>query len=358
MYFPIISEADLMTVRYYKKYSTDSVIRQRMQVIDMRCRKIGAGLTSLTVGVHPNSVTRWVKLYISGGVERLLQVDRYRPQSDLLTFKEEIRQDFDRNPPKSIGQARKRIQELTGLDRSIKQVRLFLKNILNFKWRKYRRTSGGKRSIKELKALQEEFLANQLFPLLAKARRGGCELFFVDGVHPVQGFHQGHVWSEKPVVIRTSSGRQRVNILGALNALKPEMYSIAEEKYINSGTVCELIKFLRDEHPRKQLFLILDNARYQRCEFVTRYAKRKNVNLVFLPPYSPNLNIIERLWKFMKSKVLAGKYHASKQEFKDAVNGFIDDFNEGLFDSEVQSLLTTNFQILEEPTKITSGAPL
>lgn len=358
MYFPIISETDNKLLKYYKKYATDPVIRQRMMVIDLRCRRVPCELVASLVGVHLNSITNWVKIYIAGGLLALLDRKYYRPQSDLVTYRDKILEDFKEQPPTSIGQARKRIATLTGIKRSVFRIRQFLKRVLGFKYRKYKRTAGGKRSVTELNVLQVDFLHQTLFPLLQKARR--CcnhEVFFVDAVHPVQGFHQGQVWSLEPVVVRTSTGRHRVNVLGALNALRPEMYSVTEPAYVNAKTVCELIRYLRAEHPGKSLHLVMDNARYQRCRLVESCAKKFNINLVFLPPYSPNLNLIERLWKLMKKEALAGKYYATKQEFEAAVVGFLDRLNEGEYEEQITSLLTTNFQTLDEPTeKFTSCA--
>lgn len=350
MYFPIISGADNARLNYYKKFASSYTIRLRMMTVDLRCRHISPKGISSLLNIHPNSVTNWVKMYIEGGVEALYLVDSYSPKSDLVSYQDQIDKDFQQKPPKTIGEARKRIGTLTGLKRGITQIRCFLKNVLKYRYRKYRRTSGGKLPIHELNERQNAFLRQTLFPLLAKARRHACEVFFVDATHPVQGFHQGEVWSKEPIVVRTSTGRQRVNILGALNALRPELYSVTEEKYINSITVCKLIEYLREEHPGRQLYLVMDNASYQRCKLEVNCAKKFHVNLVFLPPYSPNLNLIERLWKFMKKEALASKYCATKQEFIDAVNGFIDELNEGQFDEEIRTLLTTNFQTLEEPS--------
>lgn len=358
MYFPIISYADNELLNYYKKYASDPVIRQRMMVVDLRCRRLSSDVIASLVSVHPNSITNWVKLYITGGLPALLDLQHYRPHSDLVNYRDEILKDFNEQPPTSIGQARKRITALTGIHRSISRIRQFLKRVLGFKYRKYRRTAGGKHSVTELNAQQVHFLHQTLFPLLQKARRCPThEVFFVDAVHPVQGFHQGQVWSLEPVVVRTSTGRHRVNVLGALNALRPEMYSVTEPAYVNAQTVCDLVRYLRAEHPGRSLHLIMDNARYQRCRLVESCARKNNVNLVFLPPYSPNLNLIERLWKLMKKEALAGKYYATKQEFEAAVIGFLDRLNDGQYEEQITSLLTTNFQVLDDPSeKITSCA--
>jgi hypothetical protein len=99
MYFPIISEPDNELLKYYKKYAADPIIRQRMMVIDLRCRRVPRELVASTVGVHLNSITNWVKLYIAGGLPGLLDRKHYRPQSDLVTYRDKILEDFNEQPP-------------------------------------------------------------------------------------------------------------------------------------------------------------------------------------------------------------------------------------------------------------------
>lgn len=87
----------------------------------------------------------------------------------------------------------------------------------------------------------------------------------------------------------------------------------------------------------------LDNARYQHCQAVKDKAAKLGINLIFLPPYSPNLNIIERLWKYTRRHVLAGKYFDSPAKFHDALRHFfeVDYVNHK---SNLSSLLTLKFQ--------------
>jgi transposase len=124
------------------------------------------------------------------------------------------------------------------------------------------------------------------------------------------------------------------------------MYSVTNTDYVTATTVVELIDFLRDENPGRRIHLVLDNARYQRCALVAKAAKRHNVQLVFLPPYSPNLNLIERFWKFLKSTALAGVYFESKAAFIEAVTDFLDEVNNGDYDEQLSTLLALNFQKL------------
>jgi transposase len=347
MYSPIISEADYEYARYYKKYGSSSLIRQRMNVLYLRGKGLGPGACAKAADVHPNSVTRWTKTYMERGRAGLLAVSCYRPSSDLVNHADKIKADFDLNPPRCVSQARKRIKQLTGLERGITQVRKFVKHILQFRYRKFRPLPGGKQSIEDLAAQQADFLDQKLNPLLDKAIRGVAEVFFVDAAHPVQGFHNGYVWSQQPTSVRTSSGRQRMNILGAMHATTHELYSISTTDYIKATTVCELITFLRQNLPGKRIHLVLDNARYQRCELVAKAARKYRVHLVFLPPYSPNLNLIERFWKYLKKNVLAGFHYPTKEAFIEAIHSFIDEVNEGVHNNELSQLINLKFQRLD-----------
>lgn len=103
MYFPVISESDAMRAKYYKTYSPNPTIRDRMNVICLRYKLYRPGACADAVGVHPNSVTRWTKTYIESGIEGLLQVEAYRPESDLVVFAALIQDNFGKKPPRSIG---------------------------------------------------------------------------------------------------------------------------------------------------------------------------------------------------------------------------------------------------------------
>lgn len=317
-----------------------------MHVIYLRAKGFRPGTCVEAADVHRNSVTRWTKIYMEQGVEGLRSVACYRPVSDLVSYADKIKADFKETPPRDVSEARKRIKQLTGLKRGLTQVRKFVKHVLNFRYRKFRPLPGGGLTIEELATKQATFLEETLNPLLSKALRNKCDVFFVDAAHPVQGFHNGHVWSEVPIFVRTSSGRQRMNILGAMHATTHKLYSISTTDYIKATTVVELIEFLRQELPGKSIHLVLDNAAYQKCELVVKAARKHRVHLVYLPPYSPNLNLIERFWKYLKKKVLAGVHYATKPDFIKAIHDFIDEVNEELHDEEIKQLMTLNFQKL------------
>lgn len=89
--------------------------------------------------------------------------------------------------------------------------------------------------------------------------------------------------------------------------------------------------------------ILLDNARYQKCELVSQCAAVLGIELLYLPSYSPHLNLIERLWRYVRKECLYSKYYPKFEGFKQAVVGCIQNAHAQHRD-ELESLLTRNFQ--------------
>jgi DDE superfamily endonuclease len=139
-----------------------------------------------------------------------------------------------------------------------------------------------------------------LEPRLAEAQAGQRPVLFVDVAHFVFAPFLGIVWCVQRLFVKTPSGCQRLNVLAALNAITHEVLTVTNLTYITAETVCELLLLLGGTHPSLPITLILDNARYQRCALVQTVAQTLGIELLSLPTYSPNLNLIERFWKFVK----------------------------------------------------------
>lgn len=112
------------------------------------------------------------------------------------------------------------------------------------------------------------------------------------------------LWCFVRQFVRAPSGRQRFNVLGALNAITHELVLVTNDTYINALSVCDLLRRIAALELTVPITLVLDNPRYQKCHLVRDLAATLNIELLYLPTYSPNLNLIERLWKFVKKKCL------------------------------------------------------
>jgi len=199
---------------------------------------------------------------------------------------------------------------------------------------------------------QKEFLEQEIQPRLKEAQAGKRAVFFVDAAHFVLAPFLGFLWSVVRVFIQAPSGRQRFNVLGALNATTHELITITNDTYITAESVCALLEKIARRYVKIPITIFLDNARYQRCAMVMEKAKSLNIELCFLPSYSPNLNLIERVWKFVKKKCLYSQYYAEFPAFKAAISKCLDE-TMTTHQSELDSLLTLRFQLFEKAQFVT-----
>ena len=191
--------------------------------------------------------------------------------------------------------------------------------------------------------MSKKTLKKTLDPLLKEAEEGKRAVFFIDAAHFVLAPFLGYLWCFTRLFLKAPSGRQRFNVLGALNAITHELITITNETYINAQSVCDLLWKISRLNLAMSITFILDNARYQRCTTVNTLAAQLNLELIFLPPYSPNLNLIERLWKFFKKQCLYSKCYSEFANFKNAITDCLQKTHSN-YKRELDSLLTLNFQ--------------
>jgi len=170
----------------------------------------------------------------------------------------------------------------------------------------------------------------------------------VDAAHFVLAPFIGFLWSLSRIFIQAPAGRQRFNVLGAINAITQELVTVTNDAYINAESVCALLDKLHNLNLGVPITLFLDNARYQHCALVIEKALSLHIELCFLPSYSPNLNLIERLWKFVKKKCLYSKYYPDFAAFKTAINICLEQTST-THKTELNSLLSLRFQTFENP---------
>lgn len=196
-----------------------------------------------------------------------------------------------------------------------------------------------------------DIIPNVLFwsylePRLAEAQANKRHVFFTDAAHFVLQPFLGFLWCFVRLFIKAPAGRQRFNVLGALHATSLQLVTVTNCDYINSHSVVALLRQLATTFTDLPITLVLDNARYQRCRFVQSMAAELGIELLFLPPYSPNLNLIERLWKFVKKQCLYSQYYEKFADFKQAIQDCLAEVS-GKFKEQLTSLLTLNFQTFE-----------
>jgi len=179
-----------------------------------------------------------------------------------------------------------------------------------------------------------------------KAMKGQDDpIYFMDGTHPQHNTVAAYGWIKKGTEkqIKSNSGRQRLNINGAIN-IENQKVSVHYGDSINAQSTIVLFKKLETANKKaEKIYVICDNARYYRSKLIKQFLKKSKIKLKFLPPYSPNLNLIERLWKHFRKIVLYHRYYESFEEFKIACKTFFK--NTQKYKGELSSLLRDNFQL-------------
>ena len=168
-------------------------------------------------------------------------------------------------------------------------------------------------------------------------------MFFVDAAHFVFGTFLCGLWSFSRVFVRAASGRQRFHVLDAWDAVTRQLITVTNTTVVKTETMCELLRKITASGLTGPITLVLDNGRYQRNAAVQSSAENLGIGLLFLPSYSPNLNLIERLWKFIKRRALHGRYHPTFADFQAAIEETLD----GLPNTHAKplsTLMTLHFQ--------------
>ena len=193
---------------------------------------------------------------------------------------------------------------------------------------------------------QRVFLDTELKPRLDQAVAGRGHVLFVDAAHFVYGTYLCCPWSAVRVFVRAASSRQRFNVLGAWDAVTRTLTAVTNTTVVNTDTMCDLLRAVAARGLVGPVTRVLDNARDQRNEIVMGLAEVLGIELLFLPSDSPNLNLIERLWRFAKRKAVYGKYHPTFADFRAAIQGVLDGVPTTHADG-LASIMTINFQEFE-----------
>jgi len=192
---------------------------------------------------------------------------------------------------------------------------------------------------------QKAFIRNYRRIQKRKARED--RIYFMDGVHPMHNSQPACGWIRKgqDMVLKANTGRQRINLNGAYN-LEDHSVIIQETEMINAQSTINLFREMLLRQQTGKIYIVLDNARYYRSELVRLFVeKNRRIRLLFLPSYSPNLNIIERLWKFFKKKVIYNSYYEKFTVFRKYCLDFFRHLKK--YRAELQTLMTDNFQLIQ-----------
>jgi len=300
---------------------------------------------SLSLGISEQTISNYVKSYTQIGLEAYLE-SPYLGYSGKLTQeqKEELKLELNTHLYTSSSEIVEYIFKQFGI-RYTSEGLVPLLHRLGFGYKKTKLVPC------QVDVEAQQAFVEKLEQLVAEAKEAGDVVYFADGVHPQHNTQSAYAWIEKGVEreIPSVSGRQRVNINAVMNAERPCEVVVVESPTINAESTLELYKKLENLHPEaKNIYIICDNARYYKNKLLNEALKDSKIKQVFLPAYSPNLNLIERLWKFMRKKVINHHFYRKFDDFKKAILLFFEHLED--FETELSSLISWNFHI---PTKKT-----
>jgi transposase len=315
------TEDDLKAIAHDRYHDPHPFVQRKMEVLWLKSRDLTHAQIADLAGVSLRTAQRYLDEYLEGGLKSVRRCKWRGPKAELLRHEQSIQEYLWDHPPRNTKQAAKVIEEQTGVRRGLTQVRAFLKTHLGLRYRKVAAIPvPPKKTIEEHTRDQAAFLDEELGPALAEARAGRRAVFFVDAAHFVWAPFLGCLWCLARLFVRSATGRRRYNVLGALNAVTHDVVRVCNEGYVNAETVCALLRSLAGLGLRVPITVVLDNARYQRCELVQSLARQLGIRLLFLPSYSPNLNLIERLWRFVRKQSLNSTWFDSFEEFQAAID--------------------------------------
>ena len=201
---------------------------------------------------------------------------------------------------------------------------------------------------------QAEFLDHQLQPRLEEAQKGQRAVRFVDAAHFVFGPFLGYLWCLVRLFVPGPSGRQRYNVLAALDAISHRVIRVSNHASINAESVCALLREVAAAGLKGPITLVLDNARYQKCAVVKALAASLGIELLYLPSYAPNLNLIERLWKFVKKECLGCRVLPTYEAFTAAIDDCLASLDTR-HKQQMDTLLNLEFQLFDEDVPVLSA---
>lgn len=287
-----------------------------------------------------DTIDNYKNRYESGGVETLLK-DNYQGSSPMLSDTEmlELTKHLETTTYLTVESIVVFVKNTYKIEYSISGMRQLLHR-LGFVYKKAKSVPG-----KANAELQRAYI-EMLEKVLGNKGKNDPH-YYLDGVHPQHNTQLAYGWIKKgeEKIIKANSGRQRININGALNVDNLDVV-IREDDTINTQSTLKLFETIEEKHPKAEtIFITLDNAKYYKNSLIQGYLEASKIKLLFLPAYSPNLNLIERLWKFMRKTVLYNKHYAKFAEFKFAIMDFFK--NIAQHKSKLVTLLTKNFQVLD-----------
>jgi transposase len=333
-----LSSQELSSLRIAHRRTKEKRLADRIKAIYL----LGKGRTLSDVSevlmLDEDTLRRYVNKYQSGGVKLLLTDDFQGNEGRLTDLELKILDDHLMEVTyRTVKEIIAYVEEEFGEKYTVSGMTKLLHR-LSYSYKKPKRVPG-----KADEQLQRSFIRK--YREIKREMNLNDSIYFMDGVHPHHNPLAMYGWIKKGTEkeLRTNTRYQRLNINGAINIKNLQLVTRFEGSLTEEATL-DFLEDLRKAQRIGNIYLICDRARYYETDRVKAYAKSMAIKMIYLPPYSPNLNVIERLWQYFQKKVLYNHYYPTFEEFKQACKVFFADLRP--YRNELSSLLTDNFQII------------
>jgi transposase len=335
-----LSDRELAELRAAHRAARNAREAYRLNAVILLATGWMAAQVAEALLIEPDSVRNWFKRYRNGGLDALVRMN-YVGGEALLGPEQltELEAHLDTQLQLSAAAVARWVKERWGVEYSVSGMTALLHR-LGYVYKQPKLLPG-----KPDAERQRAFLAEQQ---AARANEGPRPTYYVDAVHPQHNpvLACGWIKRGKRFPLRSNTGRRRLNINGAIE-LTGLTGEFRFDPTIDATSTIALLRQIEAAHPEAPVITVYcDNARYYRAKAVSEYLAGSRIQLIFLPPYSPNLNLIERLWKFFKKQVLYNRYYERFEDFQRACRQFFDAL--GSYADELRTLLAPNFEIIGE----------
>lgn len=336
-----LTEEQVTVLKQAHKTIKDKKLADRIKAV----LSLNAGFSYSNIAtillLDEGTLRRYVQRFQEKGIDGLLEY-RYNGGQSRLTILQQkaVKEYFTEQTPQTAKQAVAYIQSMYGIRYSQIGITKVLHR-LGFVY-KNPKVIPGKVDIDKQEAFLKQYKTT-------KAGLGEKDrIYFLDATHPQHNTKPFYGWILKGKAydkyIKTNSGRDRLNLNGAIN-YQEKTAIVLEEKTINQEATLRLLEAIKKNQKSGKVYLILDNAKYHHAKLVRNWIlNHPRFKLLYLPAYSPNLNLIERLWRFFHQKVTNNRYFETFKEFKQETLNFFENLKQ--YETELTTLLTDNFQTL------------
>jgi transposase len=339
----IFIDNEITQLKKYRDKQKNANLKMRFVALLMISKEIDINIIAQTVGKCICTITNWFIQYLSKGIDSLNSFN-YVPEKEFLT-KVQISEIIDwvkENNPSTCKEVAQKIKDNYSIQYAVESVRKLLKrNGMKFLLPKV--IPGNPPSEEK----QKEFVDN--YHKRKKTCEEGTVFLFGDGMHLIHQNIPSYCWidPENYPVNKTNTGRRRLNVLGAYNPDTFSLIHLTGEESCNALRVIEFFDLILNAYKNApKIIIYLDNATYFKAKIVRKQLKENSgLEVVFLPTYCPNLNLIERLWRFAKEKLVKNIYHKKYISFRAKTFQLLNSISE--HKNKLETLMVEKFQIIK-----------